>query len=141
MKTCKHLVLRNSSALTPWTGARISSLSLVRTRSTSLAGRSLANVAVSEFQALHQPEQKRVSVLLQKTLSLLPRTLSTADGAAGPESSLFWSNILERSITELSSSSDQVPLKATIAGKQFCHRVVHPFIPDPHCLAFVLAPV
>ncbi|KAH0827868.1 hypothetical protein J3R83DRAFT_3495 [Lanmaoa asiatica] len=96
--------------------------------------RSLANVAASESQAIHQPEQastrKRVSILLQKTLSLLPRTLCTAGDTLGPESSVFWSHILERSINELSPCSDQASLMATIAGKRFCDCVVHPFIPD-----------
>lgn len=118
------------------TGATITSLSLPHTTPTRF--RSLANIA-----ALHQPEQslatrERVSILLQKTVSLLPRTLSTADGAIAPESSLFWSNLLERSITELSSGSDQVPLKATVAGKRLYDCVVRPFIPDSYCPPFVV---
>lgn len=65
------------------------------------------------------PTRKRVFLLLQKVVTLLPRTLSIADGAVGPESSLFWSNILERSTSELSSGSDPVPSKATITGEFF----------------------
>lgn len=122
MQTCR--VLRNSLA-TVRTSPSINSFSLPHTflaRSTSPAvdsdyGRTLANVA--QAQVSHEPEQ-RVSLLLQKTVSLLPRTLSTADGALGPESALFWSNTLERFITELGSGSDQVPLKATITGEWFC---------------------
>lgn len=146
MQACR--VLRNSSALAPRTDAGITSFSLPNTIRTGTRprsplvdsdhARSLANVAVSESQALHQPEQsstrKRASILLQNTVSLLPRALSNAETAVGPESSIFWRNILERSITELSSGSDQVPLKATIAGKPFCDCVVRPFIPDPALL-------
>lgn len=81
--------------------------------------------------ALHQHEP--LSVLLRGTLSLLPRTLSTADGTLGLESPLFWSNLLERSFIELDSGSDQ-PLKATIAGESSYN---HPFILEPHCLHVV----
>ena len=125
MQACR--VLRNS-ATTARTGTGITRLARSRT---------LANVASGES---HESESRnRVSILLQKTASLLPRTLSTADNAVGPESSAFWSDILERSITELSSGSDQVPLKATIAGKRFCDCGVHPFIPDCYPLGLVLA--
>lgn len=140
MQACR--ILRNPAA-TPRAGVSISSCSLLaRSRTSPLVrldhGKTLASVAASESQALHEPElpatRKRVSLLLQKTVSLLPRTLSTAGNAVGPSSAHFWSNILERSITELGSGSDQVPLKATIAGKRVCHCVVHPFIPDYHRL-------
>ncbi|KAG8213935.1 hypothetical protein J3R82DRAFT_10681 [Butyriboletus roseoflavus] len=142
MQACR--VLRNSSTLTPRTGASITSLFLPHTVPNHFSvpsvisdhGRHLANIA-----PLHQPEQslairKRVSILLQKTVSLLPRTLPTTDGAIGPESSLFWSNILERSIAELSSGSDQVSLKATVAvcgfDKWACsHDLVTALLEDP----------
>jgi hypothetical protein len=61
--------------------------------------------------------RNQVLTLLHKTLSLVPRTLSTADGAVGPESSAFWSDILERASAELVSGSIQTPPKATIAGE------------------------
>ena len=141
MQACR--VLRNSAA-TSRTSASINALSIPACSKTRppVHGRTLASVAASESQALHEPElsasRKRVSILLQRTVSLLPRTLSTA-GSAGPDSSLFWSNILERSITELNSGSDQAPLKATIAGKQSCDCAVHPFIPASYRLGFVIA--
>ncbi|KIK92140.1 hypothetical protein PAXRUDRAFT_147960 [Paxillus rubicundulus Ve08.2h10] len=59
--------------------------------------------------------RNQVVALLHKTLSLVPRTLSTADGAVGPESSTFWSDILERAGAELVSGSIQTPPRATIA--------------------------
>ncbi|KAF8554204.1 hypothetical protein OG21DRAFT_1413072 [Imleria badia] len=119
MQACR--VLRNS-ATTAWTGASITRLARSRT---------LANVAASESES-----RKHVSILLQKTASLLPRTLSTADSAVGPDSSAFWSDILETSITELSSGSNQVPLKATIAvcgfDKWACsHDLVTALLEDP----------
>lgn len=126
MQACR--VLRNPAANVT---ARVGT-STILARSRAGGSRTLANITASESQTLHEPElyasRKHVSVLLQKTASLLPQTLSTADSAVGPDSSLFWSNILERSITELSSGSEQVPLKATVAGKQFCGRAVYPFI-------------
>lgn len=145
MQACR--ALRNPPA-TARTGASINTFSLLACSKPcspihSDHGRTFANAAASEFQAVHEPElstnRKRVSILLQKTVSLLPRSLSVADSAVGPVSSLFWSNILERSITELDSGSDQVPLKATIAGKRFCDCAVHPFISDSYRPCFVLA--
>lgn len=144
MQACR--ILRNPAA-TSRAGVSINSCSLLaRSRTSPLVhsdhGKTLASVAASEPQALHEPElpatRKRVSILLQKTVSLLPRTLSTADSAVGPSSSHFWSNILERSITELYSGSDQVSLKATIAGERVSHYVVHPFIPDYYRLVSFL---
>ena len=113
MQACR--VLRHSTA-TARTSASITHLVCHKTRR-SKRGRTVANAAASD--------EPSVSTLLQKTASLLPRTLSPADSAVGPDSSLFWCNILERSITELSSSSDQVPL--TVAGKRVCDCVVYQF--------------
>ncbi|KAF8444609.1 hypothetical protein L210DRAFT_3758591 [Boletus edulis BED1] len=118
MQACR--VLRTSPA-TARTGTSINPIrSRIRLPD---HGRALATEAANGFQTLQESEpsasRSRVSALLQKTVSLLPQTLSTADNAVGPDSSLFWSNILERSITELSSGSDQVPSKVSIAGKWF----------------------
>ncbi|KAF9227352.1 hypothetical protein BS17DRAFT_775358 [Gyrodon lividus] len=87
--------------------------------------------------------RNQVLALLQKTLSLLPRTLSTADGSVGPESSAFWSDILERASVELASGSIQAPSKATIAVCGFdkwagSNELVmglleDPFFTDPTC--------
>ncbi|KAG9316622.1 hypothetical protein JVU11DRAFT_2676 [Chiua virens] len=115
MQACR--VLRNSVA-TPSvnTPARLPYTVFVRSKSFAVDydhGRSLTNVAPvgSNWQS---PTQARTSELLQKAVSLLPRSLSTEDGAVGPDSSFFWSNVLERSIAELISGSDQVPSMASI---------------------------
>ncbi|KAN0091143.1 hypothetical protein V8E55_004709 [Tylopilus felleus] len=134
MQACR--VLRNPAANVT---ARVGT-STILARSRAGGSRTLANITAGESQTLHEPElyasRKHVSVLLQKTASLLPQTLSTADSAVGPDSSLFWSNILERSITELSSGSEQVPLKATVAVAGFdkwasSHDLVTALLEDP----------
>ena len=115
MQACR--VLRTSARISTGTNASLPRAFLAQFASAAVDNDNVVRAAGNP----HEPEQssarKCVAVLLQKTVSLLPQTLSTSNGALGPESTLFWSNILERSLTELGSGSDQVPLKATIAGE------------------------
>ncbi|KIJ67783.1 hypothetical protein HYDPIDRAFT_25255 [Hydnomerulius pinastri MD-312] len=72
-----------------------------------------AEVPATRHQAL---------TLLAKTLSVLPRTLPTDEGAVGPESSAFWCDILDRAGVELGSGSVRAPAKATITVCGFDER-------------------